>query len=121
MNFLIDIARLVFILEATLVLTVNTQSYEESFYNFDQQSNRASNVAELRYCDTLSAVHRDQNGPYGSITIPDPDYQNIVIKAIYSVAARLPSVRSQVQVSAVIDLIPTVETGMEIPAELTII
>lgn len=58
--------------------------------NFAQQSNFPQ---EQKSCDLLSAVHRDQNGPYGSITISNPDNQNIVLRAIYSVAARLPSVR----------------------------
>lgn len=90
MNFLSNIVCLFIILLATLVLTVTPQNYESQ-----------------KSCNMLSAVHRDQNGIYGSITIPDPDYQNIVIKAIYSVAARLPSVRFQVSVSVVINSFST--------------
>lgn len=98
MTFSSDIAWSVLILAATLVMSATCQNYDVYSYNFDQQSNRVSNVVEQKSCDQLSAVHLDQNGPYGSISIPNPDYQNIVIKAIYSVAARLPSVRSQVLV-----------------------
>lgn len=118
MNSCSDTVQLVLVLFATLVLAVRSQNYDVYSYNFDEQPNRIPNVAdrpafnpqqnfaqqpnfprEQQPCDSMSAVHRDQNGPYGSITISNPDYQNIVIRAVYSVAARLPSVRPRLVTS----------------------
>lgn len=105
MNILSDQVWLVFILDVTLILNVNPQNIYS--YNFDQQSDQVNSTpvsSGAKSCDLLSAVHRDQNGPYGSITISNPDYRNIVIKVVYSVAARLPSVRPQVIVRVVMNL-----------------
>lgn len=108
MNFCSHFGQLAFVLIVTLVLAVRSQNYDVYSYNFEPQPSVAQQPSfhqqqnfpqqsnfprEETSCNSLSAVHRDHDGPYGSITISNPDYHNIVIRAIYSVAARLPSVR----------------------------